>query len=123
MKAMQVVIGVLIIGLAIAGYFFYFDVEPEPEAPTPQPTVQAPADKPVAPAKAGAKPSAFLSSEREMRDEDPSGDLQLEGQVLDADNLPVEGATVTVSSRPPQQKVTGKDGSFSFAELVGAGTA
>lgn len=52
-------------------------------------------------------------------DDDPEGTLQLEGLVVDADDKPVAGAEVTVSSNPPRTAKSGDDGSFSFDKLVG----
>ncbi len=51
-------------------------------------------------------------------DDDPVGTLQLEGQVIDADDHPVKGATVVLGSHPPRTATTGADGGFSFAKLV-----
>jgi len=50
---------------------------------------------------------------------DPPGTLRLEGQVLDAGNLPVDGARVAISTDPPRTTETEKDGSFRFDRLVG----
>jgi uncharacterized GH25 family protein len=51
-------------------------------------------------------------------DDDPTGDLMLEGQVLDADERPVSGATVVLGSNPPRTLTTQDDGSFGFDHLV-----
>lgn len=51
-------------------------------------------------------------------DDDPKGPLRLEGQVIDADEEPVSGAIVTLSSNPPRTVKTESDGSFAFTELV-----
>ena len=52
-------------------------------------------------------------------DDDPPGDLRLEGQVLDAADHPVGGATVGLGSNPPRTTTTEADGSFAFDKLVG----
>jgi protocatechuate 3,4-dioxygenase beta subunit len=52
-------------------------------------------------------------------DDDPKGALRLEGQVLDAHDEPVGGATVVLSSNPPRTTTTEDDGSFAFDALVG----
>src|SRR5579863_9528484 len=43
-------------------------------------------------------------------DDDPRGTLRLEGQVVDADEHPVGGATVVLSSNPPRSAATQADG-------------
>lgn len=52
-------------------------------------------------------------------DDDPVGNLRLEGQVIDADDAPVAGATVVISSNPERTTTTEDDGSFGFDGLVG----
>jgi uncharacterized GH25 family protein len=52
-------------------------------------------------------------------DDDPKGDLRLEGVVFDAEEHPVGGATVVLSSNPPREATTEADGGFAFDGLVG----
>jgi uncharacterized GH25 family protein len=52
-------------------------------------------------------------------DDDPKGTLRLEGQVVDADDKPVAGATVVLSSNPPRTATSEEDGGFAFDALVG----
>ena len=52
-------------------------------------------------------------------DDDPTGTLRLEGQVVDSDEHPVAGAVVTLSSNPPRTATTEADGRFAFDALVG----
>jgi uncharacterized GH25 family protein len=52
-------------------------------------------------------------------DDDPKGDLRLEGQVVDSDDHPVAGATVILSSNPPRTVTSEADGGFAFDALVG----
>ncbi len=54
-------------------------------------------------------------------DDDPKGDLPLEGVVFDAQDKPVVGALVALSSNPPRTTLTGDDGTFAFPDLVGRG--
>jgi hypothetical protein len=54
-----------------------------------------------------------------LADDDPKGTLRLEGQVLDAQDHPVGGATVVLGSSPPRTATTEGDGSFAFDGLVG----
>ncbi len=51
--------------------------------------------------------------------DDPEGNLLLEGQVIDGDDIPVGGVEVTVDSNPPRQVVTEADGSFAIEDLIG----
>ena len=53
------------------------------------------------------------------QDNDPVGDLQLEGQVLGPDDAPVAGALVMLGSVPPRTATSEKDGSFVFDKLIG----
>jgi uncharacterized GH25 family protein len=52
-------------------------------------------------------------------DNDPAGDLRLEGQVLGPDDEPVGGALVLLGSVPPRTATSEKDGSFEFDKLIG----
>src|SRR5512140_2164605 len=56
---------------------------------------------------------------RVMIDDDPKGPLRLEGQVVDADNHGVAGATVVIAANPPRSATTEADGGFAFDGLVG----
>ncbi len=72
----------------------------------------------------GPAPASTLSTGKPPADHepgeppDPEGNLVLEGQVLDTEGLPAEGALVTLDARPSRKTVTGKDGSFSFDRLI-----
>jgi hypothetical protein len=52
-------------------------------------------------------------------EDDPIGALQVDGQVVDEEGKGLEGALIGISSSPPRQTVSGKDGIFSFDKLVG----
>ncbi|MCP4448019.1 MAG: carboxypeptidase regulatory-like domain-containing protein [Myxococcales bacterium] len=54
-----------------------------------------------------------------MRDDDPIGDIRLEGQVIDEDGNGVPGATVILGSAPRKYATSEEDGSFAFESLVG----
>jgi len=88
-----------------------------------------PAPKPVEKVAAGSgsgsakKPDAPRTGDMggELRvqiDDDPKGSELLEGQVIDAEDRPVAGATVVLSSNPPRTTKSNDDGSFSFDQLV-----
>ena len=52
-------------------------------------------------------------------DDDPRGELRLEGQVIDEHDAPVGGVTVVLSSNPPRTTTSEADGGFAFDALVG----
>lgn len=53
-----------------------------------------------------------------LMDDDPEGNMRLEGLVVDANNQPVAGAIVMVSSTPQRMTKSEKDGSFFFDKLM-----
>lgn len=55
---------------------------------------------------------------RVVLDDDPRGSLRLEGQVIDAQDHGVGGATVVIASNPARSITTEADGSFAFDGLV-----
>lgn len=79
------------------------------------------ADKP-APRPAGERnaPRGDVGGDQTILiDDDPVGTEVLEGLVLGADDQPVAGAVVNVSTNPRRQATTDTDGSFAFDKLVG----
>ncbi|MBP9205022.1 MAG: sigma-70 family RNA polymerase sigma factor [Kofleriaceae bacterium] len=73
---------------------------PIPASPTDEPA-------PSAPRVAGAS-----------RDDDPRGELRLEGQVIGAGDAPVAGALVAIDTVPVRTATTEDDGSFVFEHLL-----
>ena len=61
-------------------------------------------------------PTSF--DERFDVDDDPIGNVRIEGQVIDGTSDPVAGASVIINSNPPKIAMTEKDGSFFFDKLV-----
>ena len=51
-------------------------------------------------------------------DDDPPGNLRLEGQVIDATDKPLANATVVIDANPPREAHTEDDGSFAFDGLT-----
>ncbi len=51
--------------------------------------------------------------------DDRVGNVRLEGQVVDAEQAPVAGALVSISSNPRRTAISAEDGSFFFDRLVG----
>lgn len=56
---------------------------------------------------------------RVLIDDDPEGNLQLEGRVEDKDHNGVPGAIVYVDTNPPRHVKAEEDGSFAITRLVG----
>jgi protocatechuate 3,4-dioxygenase beta subunit len=67
------------------------------------------------PPEGGAPPLAEL---RVLVDDEPAGQLRLEGQVIDAGSHGVADATVAITSNPPRTVKTEADGSFVIESLV-----
>lgn len=105
---------------AIAAYFVFFrdkgdkQTEPDDSGET--------ANRPIKkrPAQASSDNNRGGGGELSVLfDDDPEGNLVLEGQVIDSTDDPVAGAIVSIDSNPPRSVTTGDDGSFSIPKLVG----
>ncbi len=51
-------------------------------------------------------------------DDDPTGTIRLEGQVIDDKDAPVAGAHVAIDANPPKQVDTDASGNFAFEGLI-----
>jgi len=98
---------------------------PAGEQDTAEATEGAPAAEPGQAPAAGQEPGHEPAAARPappaapvQEEDDPAGSLRLEGQVLEAGDLPVEGALVRVSSRPERTARTERDGTFAFDGLL-----
>jgi RNA polymerase sigma factor (sigma-70 family) len=103
---------VIVAVLAVIGYRYLDRDKPESPSVTreePRPTPNKPAT--VLDPRVGA--------EQATREDDPTGTLRLEGQVIDADDKPVGGATVAIDTNPPRTVISEADGSFAFDRLIG----
>ena len=127
MKKALIGLVVVAIGVALAIVLWPADDETEPEKPDsrddgavaqasggPSPRDDRPGPAQRRPQRGARGPAAAI-----IEDDDPEGDLQLEGQVLDQGGLPVEAATVNIDTRPARTARTGKDGTFAFDKLIG----
>ena len=74
---------------------------------------------PTAPKVPAATPAPRVGADRVTREDDPIGTMRLEGQVIDADEKPVGGATVAIDTNPPRTATSEADGSFAFDGLIG----
>lgn len=75
-------------------------------------------NKPTQRAIMSARPVTRTQSLDVEFDVDKRGDLRLEGQVIDSEQLPVGGATVTLRTTPPRTVKSDEDGSFAFEHLI-----
>jgi len=104
------------LALALAGGLAYL-LWPARDNASPPP---APATAAAEATTAHAPPSQPPATMPTMRfDSDPIGPLRLEGMVVDADEQPVPGVLVVLSSNPPKTATSGEDGGFAFDDLVG----
>jgi hypothetical protein len=105
----------LVIAAVIGGWWWLHGRGPAKPAAsaatrTELPTLPAP-DRP-------GRNGEITASPRVLIDDDPRGSLRLEGQVIDASDHGVAGATVVLASNPPRTVLTEADGSFSFDGLL-----
>ncbi len=120
----KAIIGLVVMAAIVAGVFlFWRDAERGGSGDGVEPAevggpLAAAEEESRAPASRPA-PVPRQSMPRVIEDDDPEGVLRLEGQVLDQGDLPVEGAAVTISTRPARTARTGKDGTFLFDKLIG----
>ena len=87
---------------------------PAPAAPRP---AAGSATKPVV----VAPPPAARFAQRLPQlahDDDPSGAIRLEGQVIDDHEQPVSGAHVAIDANPPKEATTDAGGAFVFEGLI-----
>jgi hypothetical protein len=109
---------------ALAGLVWLLTEFRDAPPTAPEETVEAPeaagpsdseptGSRPPAPSRPAPGPRPAVQEE-----DDPPGELRLEGQVLEPGDLPVGGARVTVNTRPERAAVTEPDGSFAFEGLL-----
>ncbi len=108
--------------IALAGAVFYLLTKDKTSQHAPSSSAE-PFDEiaPVSGANSQAEPKtpARAMLPEVFEDDDPTGNLRLEGQVIDAGDLPVDGAIVAINTRPARTARTEKDGTFFFDKLVG----
>ena len=107
---------------AIGAALWWFGLRNKSRSPAPG-AKAAEVATPVGGDPAARKPAGPGAGDRGgdlavLVDDDPRGTLRLEGQVIDADDKPVAGATVVLSSNPPRTVTSGDDGAFAFDALV-----
>lgn len=119
MSRSRVLIAIAIALVCIAGIFVFMRGGQAPEAET-QVADSAPVHPKTVTKKAPERAKGNRDREITLRfDDDPAGNLRLEGSVITSTDDPVAGAIVSIDSRPPRFVQTGEDGSFFFDRLVG----
>jgi len=101
---------VLAVALAVAAWFV---LRPHSGAPASGGTAASRGAPVLAVSPAGARDtdSSYVLA-------DPRGTLRLEGQVIDADDSPVGGATVVIDTVPARTVTTEADGTFAIDALI-----
>ncbi len=107
----------LVVIVALLAFLGYRHVTRD-NAESPAATGAAQAPAPPAPNQP-AIPALRVGVEQVIREQDPTGALLLEGQVIDADEHPVGGAIVAIDTNPPRTVTSEADGSFAFDQLIG----
>jgi hypothetical protein len=111
----RIVFGVGAVVLVVAAVLFMRSRGGGDDAAGPE--VSKPADTPNERTNVALRMSGEVAST--VTEDDPEGELRLEGQVVDADENGVAGALVIISSNPPRTTTSEDDGSFFFDKLVG----
>jgi hypothetical protein len=116
MRKLAAVGAVVIVAALAVWYFALRDRDAKPTTPVASATGSA-----ARPAKAADRPGRSGDVEmapRVLVDDDPKGELRLEGQVVDEADAGIGGVTVIISSNPPRIATSEADGSFAFDALV-----
>lgn len=115
----RILVAVLLVAVAgTAGVFWWRAKEASPTASSPRNGAAAPGRPSDANRGAATESANLPGTPGTPADADPPGLLRLEGQVIDAEERPVAGATVGLSSTPRRTVRTEADGSFVFTALV-----
>ena len=108
------VIGAIVLIVVAAAVFFWWQRKGSQSA-APATAHQTDTAKPPAPRRDNRDTDVAGAV---LVDDDPKGTLRLEGQVIDAEDHPVPGATVVLSSHPQRTAKSAADGGFAFDNLV-----
>lgn len=112
--ALPILLGALLLVLKLTG-----DAPTSDDVPKATPKEVSKPMPPKRITKSQSKSEAQSHTPMEaMRDDDPIGDIRLEGQAIDEDGNGVAGAIVVLGSAPPKTTTTEEDGSFVFEKLV-----
>ncbi len=119
-KNRTTILVVLLLAIAGAGFWYWRTHRGGSGDNTEQapPATRVGKVDPVAPETKKPRDGAIEGPTRVQIDDDPKGALRLEGQVVDAEDHGVGGATVVISSNPPRTATTEADGGFGFDNLV-----
>src|SRR5688500_12993110 len=107
MRKLLPVGALLIVAAVLVWYFALRDRGDTAKKPVPVAKTGSAAQQPNRPQRSGD----VEMQQRVQIDDDPKGDLRLEGQVIDENDAPVGGVTVVIGSNPPRQTKSEDDGS------------
>src|SRR5438067_864031 len=110
--------GLALVAIALVGGGLWWWLHRSHDAETSAPPAKGSA-APVAGQRGAPRGGDREEPQAVVVEDDPKGDLRLEGVVFDADEHPVGGATVVLTSNPPREAITEADGGFAFDGLVG----
>lgn len=105
---LAVVVVVVLVGWRLRGGH----ESPKPRVAPTVATKSQPVAAPTSQAPAATRALPFVY------DDDPTGPLRLEGQVIDEHDAPVPNAVVTIDANPPRTTKSEGDGSFAFDGLI-----
>ncbi len=105
--------------LVIAGAVWFLKFRGHGDGAKPAAVAKQGSAKPQAPVDRPQRTGDIDMQQRVLIDDDPKGDLRLEGQVVDEKDAPVGGVTVVLGSTPPRTTTSEADGGFAFDALVG----
>lgn len=108
-KKLGAVVALVVVAAGV--WFAFFRKHHKDPVKTPDKATQY-----QAPVRSGTQPPAPRAFD--VYAEETDGPLQLEGEVVDADNEPVGGAEVWINTTPPRMAKTETDGGFKFEKLI-----
>jgi large repetitive protein len=109
---------VLALVSAVAVWFFWLRDRGETKKPVPVAAAKGSAAVAVKP-NTQRDGNADMQPQRFQIDDDPRGDLRLEGQVIDESDAPVGGVIVVLGSNPPRTATSASNANPPSASLVG----
>ena len=109
----KLVVVIALLGVVAGVLFWKFHAAKPAAGPAPI------AAKPVVPGTVASPASSSDGPKAPgAHDDDPTGPVRLEGQVIDEKDQPVAGAEVGIDANPPKTVVTDASGSFAFDGLI-----
>ena len=114
----KLVLGLLVVALGVVGtrVFGVWGGSPASSPPRTASGSATPTSGPITPPPAAAR---FAQRLPELaHDDDPTGTIRLEGQVIDDRDQPVSGVRVAIDTNPPKETTTDASGAFELEGLI-----